>query len=102
MAPTAEPNRRSFVFISLVTARVIQSPSKAFLPEFHWEPNTRERVDNYFEELEEQGLVGDSEASAPCVLYDDSEALGITMDLSTAAPFFNPPVGAAEPRPVKA
>ncbi|KAH7957415.1 hypothetical protein HPB52_018651 [Rhipicephalus sanguineus] len=56
----------------------VRYPARAFQPEYHWEPNTPNRVNAYFEELEEQG---DSSADVQGVLYEATEALEVSIDL---------------------
>ncbi|KAM7294075.1 putative sodium/chloride dependent transporter [Ixodes scapularis] len=66
-------------------------PSLAFVPEYHWEPNTKDRVDAYFEELEEQGLKGDSVSEVRSTLYNATEALEVSVD-PQAPLVFRPPI----------
>ncbi|XP_042142886.1 uncharacterized protein LOC121833549 [Ixodes scapularis] len=69
----------------------IRKPSLAFVPEYHWEPNTKDRVDAYFEELEEQGLKGDSVSEVRSTLYNATEALEVSVD-PQAPLVFRPPI----------
>ncbi|KAK8783706.1 hypothetical protein V5799_009929 [Amblyomma americanum] len=55
-----------------------QYPARAFQPEYHWEPNTPNRVNAYFEELDE---LGDSSAEIQGVLYEGTEALEVSVDV---------------------
>ncbi|KAK8764100.1 hypothetical protein V5799_033293 [Amblyomma americanum] len=60
-----------------------QFPLRAFQPEYLWEPNTVNRVNAYFEEIEDRDIgVGQesSGAEAPGILYDATEVLDISMD----------------------
>ncbi|KAK8774529.1 hypothetical protein V5799_010939 [Amblyomma americanum] len=60
-----------------------QFPIRAFQPEYLWEPNTVNRVNAYFEEIEDRDIgVGQesSGAEAPGILYDATEVLDISMD----------------------
>ncbi|CAN7937707.1 unnamed protein product, partial [Ixodes hexagonus] len=69
----------------------IRTPGRAFVPEYHWEPNTKDRVNAYFEELEEQGIEGDMSAEIQGVLYEGTEALEVSVD--PQAPIrFQPPI----------
>ncbi|XP_077497763.1 sodium-dependent dopamine transporter-like [Amblyomma americanum] len=61
----------------------IRFPLRAFQPEYLWEPNTVNRVNAYFEEIEDRDIgVGQefSGAVAPGILYDATEVLDISMD----------------------
>ncbi|XP_070388901.1 sodium- and chloride-dependent glycine transporter 2-like isoform X2 [Dermacentor albipictus] len=62
----------------------VRYPARAFQPEYHWEPNTPNRVNAYFEELEEQG---DSSAEVQGVLYDATEALEVSIDVDEPLAF---------------
>ncbi|XP_065284725.1 sodium- and chloride-dependent glycine transporter 2-like isoform X2 [Dermacentor albipictus] len=59
-----------------------REPLRAFQPEYLWEPNTVNRVNAYFEELEEIGLVPEESDADELqgVLYDATEALDISID----------------------
>ncbi|XP_064457077.1 sodium-dependent proline transporter-like isoform X2 [Ornithodoros turicata] len=69
----------------------IEVPGRAFLPEAQWIPNYPERVDGYFEELEELGIEGESSSQleAPQVLNEDTFELEISVD-PDAPLYFNP------------
>ncbi|XP_077508153.1 sodium- and chloride-dependent glycine transporter 2-like [Amblyomma americanum] len=56
----------------------VRYPARAFQPEYHWEPNTPNRVNAYFEELDE---LGDSSAEIQGVLYEGTEALEVSVDV---------------------
>ncbi|XP_077495479.1 sodium-dependent dopamine transporter-like isoform X2 [Amblyomma americanum] len=61
----------------------IRFPLRAFEPEYQWEPNTINRVNAYFEEIEDRGLgVGEESSGAEIqgILYDATEALDISID----------------------
>ncbi|XP_077544831.1 sodium-dependent dopamine transporter-like [Haemaphysalis longicornis] len=60
----------------------IRFPLRAFQPEYQWEPNTVNRVNAYFEEIEERGIQAAEQVSAEVqgVLYDATEALDISFD----------------------
>ncbi|XP_077497758.1 uncharacterized protein LOC144108385 [Amblyomma americanum] len=61
----------------------IRFPLRAFQPEYLWEPNTVNRVNAYFEEIEDRDIgVGQesSGAEAPGILYDATEVRDISMD----------------------
>ncbi|KAH9363283.1 hypothetical protein HPB48_006389 [Haemaphysalis longicornis] len=66
----------------LVSPVSLQFPLRAFQPEYQWEPNTVNRVNAYFEEIEERGIQAAEQVSAEVqgVLYDATEALDISFD----------------------
>ncbi|KAL1474499.1 hypothetical protein MTO96_036991, partial [Rhipicephalus appendiculatus] len=56
-------------------------PLRAFQPEYLWEPNTVNRVNAYFEELEEMGIIPEeSSEEGEGILYDATEALDVSID----------------------
>ncbi|KAL3256466.1 hypothetical protein MRX96_017190 [Rhipicephalus microplus] len=59
----------------------IREPLRAFQPEYLWEPNTANRVNAYFEELEEMGIIAEeSSEEGEGILYDATEALEVSID----------------------